>query len=194
MFLLRKRFWLTVLKLFALAYVGGMIWLQVPQLSYALGPKRPLPINSPKELASLGLDRPAFVSIAGTPDFDHAFEYPRYGLTMTYFNVREYDMMLLVRTYDKVDDDWLKLEHLLGRLKPFDREHFARRIREIYREQFSIEVPQGAYLLALDDVPRLSGWQVGAVAVAGTAWVAMLYFFFLWRRRRPVSPGPSPRP
>lgn len=190
MFLLRKRFWINVLKVAALAYVAGLILLQAPELRYDLGPHRPLPISGLDGLKSRHFGRATFVSIAGTPEFRYGFKYPRYGLTMTFFNVQGYDLFVVARTFEEVDDDWSRINHLVGRLTHFDRSPFARRVRQAYQGQFGVTVPKGAYLLAMDDVPRVGGWQVAAVLVALAAWAAMFWTFFL-RKRRPVSPESS---
>jgi hypothetical protein len=182
MFLLRRRFWLTVLKGFGLLFVGGMIWVQIPELRYDLGPKRPLAITGPEELSDGRFRRSTFVSIHGKPNFERAFVYRRYGLSYTYFNIEPYGTRLVVRTYDKVTDEWKELSRFLGKLCPFKDQPFSYRIREIYRERFQVDIPENAFFLALDDVPRPSGWQFGAVAFAGVLWLAMFYLFFLYRR------------
>jgi len=98
--------------------------------------------------------------------------------------VAPYGARLVVRTYDKVTDQWEDLRRFLGRLQPFAQQPFSYRIREIYRERAGIEIPEDAFFLALDDVPQASGWQLGALALSGVLWVGMLYGFFLRRRRR----------
>jgi hypothetical protein len=183
MFLLRKRFWLTVLKVFGLLFVGGMIWVQIPEILYDLGPKQPVNITDPDELSMERFGQAVFAAIHGKPDFENAFVYRRYGLGYTYFNVEPYGMRLVVRTYDKVTDEWKDLNRFLGKLRPFDGQPFSYRVRQIYDEKFQIEVPEKAFFLALDDVPRPSGWQLGAVVFAGVLWVAMFYLFFLYRRQ-----------
>jgi hypothetical protein len=182
MFLFRKRFWLTLLKIFGLAFVGGMIWVQLPELRYDLGPKRPREISNPEELSTERFPLATFVSIEGKPNFEKAFVYRRYGLSYTYFNVEPYGLRLVVRTYGKVTDEWRNLNRFLGKLRPFSRQPFSYRVRGIYRDKFQVEIPGDSFFLALDDVPRPSGWQFGAVAFAGVLWVVMLYLFFLYRR------------
>jgi hypothetical protein len=182
MFLLSKRFWLTVVKVFGLVFVGGMVWVQIPELRYDLGPKRPVEISGPEDLSIERFGHATFVSIAGKPNFKRAFVYRRYGLSYTYFTVDPYGMRLVVRTYEKVTDEWKDLNRFLGRLRPFKRQAFSYRIRHIYREKFSVEIPENAFFLALDDVPRSSGWQLGAMAFAGCLWAVMFYLFFLYRR------------
>lgn len=190
MFFLRKRFWLTVLKVVALVYVAGLMLLQVPELRYDLGRQRPVPIETPEDLRRGNFGHSTFVRVAGTPDFSHSFRYSRYGLYFTYFNVEEFGMRLLVKTFDRPNEDWRHLDHFLGRLSSFERHHFSRRISSVYQEEFGVSVPRGAYVLALDDVPELSGWQVGGMALMGVLWVVMFYFFFLWRRsKRPKEDG-----
>ncbi len=182
MFLPGKRFWVTVVKVIGLVFVGGMIWVQIPELQYDLGPERPVEISGPEDLSIDRFRHATFVSIAGKPNFKNAFVYRRYGLSYTYFNIEPYGMHLVARTYEKVTDEWKGLNRFLGRLRPFRRQAFSYRVRKIYRDKFSVEVPQDAFFLSLDDVPRINGWQLGAVGFAGVLWVVMLYLFFLFRR------------
>jgi hypothetical protein len=139
-------------------------------------------ISRPEDLSIGRIGHATFVSIRGRPTFERAFVYRRYGLSYTYFNVEPYGMHLVVRTYDRVTDEWKDLNRFLGRLRPFKRQAFSYRIRQIYREKFQVEVPEDALFLALDDVPRLNGWQLGTAAFAGILWLVMFYLFFLFRR------------
>ena len=182
--LLRGRFWLTVLKLFALVFVASMILIQIPELGYDFGPKEPVEISGPEELTPSRFSRATFVSLSGTPNFDRAFIYRRYGLSYTYFQIESYGTRLVVRTYEEVDDDWETITQFVGKLRPFGRQPFSYRIRDIYLDRFQEEIPQDAYFLALYDVPKTSGWQIGAVALAAVMWVVMFYMFFFFRRKK----------
>ena len=185
MFLFRLSFWLFLLKLFALAFVGMMAVMQIPELRYDFGAATPLAISGPEELQRLAPRKATFASVRGAPDFEQAFVYKRYGLAYTYFTAAPYGPMLVVRTHDTVDDQWRDIDTLVGRLRRFEDQPFSYRIREIYQEKVGLEVPETAYFLALHDVPRPSGWQIGAVAISSVAWLAMFYGFFLHRRLRP---------
>ena len=189
MFLLRKRFWLTVLKVLVLAVVARMMLLQAPELRYDLGPKRPVTISGPEDLASGDFGPSTFVAVTGTPDFEQAISHGRYGVVFNYFHLREYDTALMVRTYEPITEKWTQLDRFLGRLRPFGRQPFLRGLRRAYREEFDIEMPAGSYVLFMDDVPRLDGWQVGAVAFSGVLWLLMFYLFFLRRwAKAPLTP------
>ncbi len=182
LFLLRARFWSGILKVLALLFVGSMILVQVPELLYDLGPKTPVSISGPDELSSSKFTRATFVSIKGTPDFEKAFVYKRYGLSYTYFNIKPYGMRIVVRTYLPVTDDWKKLNRFLGKLRPFKHQPFHYRIRDIYREKFDIPVEKNAFFLALDDVPHLSGWQAGAFIFATLLWIVIFYMFYFYKK------------
>jgi hypothetical protein len=182
--LLRKVFWLTLLKLFALAFVAAMILIQIPELVYDFGPEEPVEIPGPEELGPARFHRATFVSISGIPNFDRAFIYRRYGLSYTYFLIEPYGIHLVARTYEEVGDDWKTVTQFVGKLRPFGRQPFSYRIRDIYRERFQEEIPEDAYFLALYDVPEASAWQIGAVALAAVLWVAMFYMFFFFFRRK----------
>ena len=178
-----KRFWLTIGKVLALLYVSGMLLVQVPELRYDLGSGEPLMIEGPQDLPAELPRRHVFVSLAGSPSFAHAFQYQRYGLNITYFTLEEYDLNVLVKTYDRVTDEWKGFDRFVGRLGSFDGHHFSSRLRVIFQEKAGVEVPQGAYVLGLYDNPRVDGWQMGAVIFSGALWAVMFYFFFLWRRK-----------
>ena len=185
-FLLKGRFWLTLLKVLALLFVGSMVLIQIPELSYDFGPKQPVEINSSKELTRSRFSKTTFASIEGIPNFDRAFIYQRYGLSYTYFTIEPYGINLVARTYEKVTDEWKDLTRFVGKLRPFDRQPFSYRIRQIYKERFKEDVPEDAFFLALYDVPKVSGWQIGAVIFASLLWGVMFYlfFFFKWMRRK----------
>jgi hypothetical protein len=170
-------------KLFALAFVAAMILIQIPELGYDFGPKEPVEIAGPEGLEPGRFNRATFVSLTGTPNFDRAFIYRRYGLSYTYFLIEPYGLGLVARTYEEVDDTWKTISQFVGKLRPFDRQPFSYRIRDIFEERFQEEIPQSAYFLAIYDVPKPSGWQVGAVALAGALWGLMFYMFFFFRRK-----------
>ena len=51
-------------------------------------------------------------------------------------------------------------------------------------EKFQVPVGEDAFFLALDDVPRLSGWQVGALIFASLLWIVMFYMFYFYKWRK----------
>jgi len=172
-----------LLKLGVLVFVSAMIAVQVPELMYDLGPDRPFPIGNPEDLSTKRFPSATFVSVSGKPDFRNAFIYRRYGLSYTYFTLQPYGLRLIVRTHSRVTDEWKALERFLGKLRPFRRQPFHYRIRDIYQEKFQVTIPEDAFFLALDDVPRINGWQVGALAFGSLLWFVMFYVFFLYRSK-----------
>ncbi|EFK07937.1 conserved hypothetical protein [delta proteobacterium NaphS2] len=183
-FIFRLKFWLHVLRIFGLLFVSGMIFIQIPELRYDFGPKRPVTIPDPKGLSAEKMPGTLFVSIKGTPDFERAFVYKRYGLSYTYFNIKPYGERLVVRTYEPVTDEWKNLTRFLGKLRHFDHQPFHYRIRDIYEEKFGVTIPEDAFFLALDDVPESNGWQVGAFLFACILWAVMFYMFYFYRWKR----------
>jgi hypothetical protein len=181
LFFLRGRFWLFVLKVLGLAFVSGMILVQIPEMRYGLGPKVPVDVSGPHELSFEKFPKATFVTVKGKPDFEKAFVYRRYGLSYTYFNLEPYGMRLVVRTHHSVNEEWGDLDRFLGKLRPFRYQPFHYRIKDIYRDMFDASVPSDAFFLALDDVPRLNGWQVGAVIFAALLWAVMFYMFFFFK-------------
>jgi hypothetical protein len=183
-FLRRKGFWLGILKFLALAYIALMLFIQIPELKYDFGPDVPVEISGPQDLTRERFPRATFVSIAGAADFDKAYIYPRYGLNYTYFIIEPYGRRLVARTYERVTDEWKSYDRFVGKLRPFHRQPFSYRIRQIYRDRFQTEIPRDAFFLALYDVPKPSAWQIGAVILAGVLGIALIYLFFFFKRFR----------
>jgi len=184
LFFLRKVFWLNLLKILALLFVGAMILMQIPELRYDLQEARPVFITGQDDMTQERFSSSTFVSISGTPDFEKAFIYQRYGLSYTYFTVKPYGMRLVVRTYNPVTAEWKDLNRFLGKLRPFNDQPFSYRIRQIFQDKYQTEVPEDAFFLGLEDIPKVSGWQIGAVIFAGTLWMVMFYMFFFFERTR----------
>lgn len=181
LFFLRGFFWCTLLKIGFLLFVGAMVVVQIPEVRYDLGPKEPVVLKGLDGLDDAHITKSTFVVVEGKPDFTNAFIYKRYGLSYSYFNIQPYGMHLVVRTYDKITDEWQALNRFVGKLRPFRRQPFHYRIRDIYDEKFQVKVPEEAYFLALDDVPRISIWQIGALCFASILWLCLFYFFFLFK-------------
>ena len=179
-----KKIALWGLKILVLVLVAGMLYVLWPEMIYNLGPKTPLLIENPAQLDENKITSSTFVSIAGKPDFSMGFIYKRYGLSHTYFNMEPYGLKLVVRTYDAVDDDWKQLKRVVGRLRPFSQQPFSYHIRDIYRDRFKVEIPRDAYFLALDNVPKLTGWLIAAFSFASLMWLVMFYFFFFYQRKK----------
>lgn len=173
-------------KLLALAYVAALALTQVPELRYDLGAKSPAAVDAEALGAPGGFTRSTFVSLRATPDFDRAFRLRTHGVTQTYFLTREYGERCLVCTYDSVTEDWRALNRLVGRLKPVRRQPFVRKAIAGYRERHGLVIPPDAYCLSLYDTPRVSAWQIAGVAGMAALWAALLYVFFLRRRRSAV--------
>ena len=186
-FPLVKRILLIAVKCAALLFVALMILVQLPEIRYDFSMTEPVKIESPDELFSAGIDRSTFVSIAGSANFEQAFVYRRYGMNYTYFTIEPYGIRLIVRTYETVTDDWNNIERFLGKLRPFDKQPFSYRIRSIFYEKFELNIPENSYFLGLRDVPKASGWQVGAIVFASVLWLVMFYMFFFFGRKPSVE-------
>jgi hypothetical protein len=176
-----KKIVLLVLKVAVLYVVATLAFLQGPELRYDLGERTPAAVTSQEELESLTVRYPVFVALHGHIDFGNAFTYQRYGLTFSYFTIKPYGLQIVARTHERVTDEWTQLDRFLGKLRPFKDQPFSYRIEEIFREKFNHAIPAGSYFLALDDVPGVSGWQIGAIVFSVLLWVVLFYFFFLYR-------------
>ena len=177
-----KRIFLFVLKLFLILVVTMMIRFQVPELRYDFGTNKPVQIESVDELSIGRFPASTFVSVHGKPDFSKAAIFSKHGVTFTYFLLKEYDAMLVVRTSEKVNEDWEQIDTHLGRLRPYNRMPFSRSVRAGFRDTLGVSIPENAFFLARDDVPRPNGWSIGAVSFASILWCILFYFFFVHRR------------
>ena len=182
-FFLRKRFWITALKVLFLVFIASMFLVQVGELRYDLGAKTPVQIDGVEQLQVQVGQNAVFASVRGKPNFERAFVYQRYGLSYTYFLLEPYHLRVVVRTYEKVGLEWEGLTRVVGKLRPFDDQPFSYAIEKIFQEQFGETVPPGAYFLGLYDVPKLSGWQVGAMSFAVVLWGVMFWLFFFFHPR-----------
>jgi hypothetical protein len=183
--LFRKIFWITTAKILVLAIVATMVVVQLPELFYDISGKNPVEITGNDDLEEKEITKSTFAAIDGTPDFSRAFVYQRYGLSYTYFVLKPYDPLVIVRTYESVDETWYDFSRFVGKLRPFDDQPFSYRIEEIMMEQFGEQVPDGSYFLGLYDVPKVNGWQIGTISLATVLIGVMIYFFFFfkWKRR-----------
>ncbi len=159
-----------------------MVKFQIPELRYDLGPKQPVHIESPEDLSNRHFGRSTFVSVRGTPDLSKAATFAKHGVRYTYFLLVEYGDKLVVRSPDIPTEEWADINFHVGRLRPYHRMPFSRSVRAGFAQLFDVNVPDDAFSLARDDVPRLSGWNLGAVGFAGVLWCVLAYFFFIHGR------------
>ena len=186
------RILLFVLKLFLLLVVTAMVRFQMPELRYDLGQKRPVHIRSADELSPDRFAEATFVAIHGKADLTKAASFAKHGVRYTYLLLEEYGTKLMVRTAEAVNEEWGQIDVHMGRLRPFHRMAFDRSVGAGFRTHFDVEIAADAFFLGRDDVPNLSGWNLGAVIFACTLWCVLFYFFFLHRwivttRRRMVA-------
>jgi hypothetical protein len=173
------RVFFTILKIFLLIVVTAMVRFQIPELRYDLGSKEPVSIESPGQLKQETSGHSTFASVKGKPDFTRAATFAKHGVQFTYFLLEGYDTKLVVRTSEPVTEEWTDIEFHLGRLRPYQRMPFSRSVRAGFRKNFDIGIPDGAFFLARDDVPKPSGWSIGATIFAGILWCVLFYFFFV---------------
>ncbi len=181
---LRKRYLWIPAKLLAMAFPTLLLVVQIPEMQYDLsGGGRPVEIATPEQLAGGRSSRATFAAVSGKIDFDKKLSHTTYGLAFTYFTLEGYGESIIVRTYNKVDDNWSGRDRFEGKLRPYNDMPFSRTVRAMFRERCGLAIPPGAFFLAHEDVPDLSGWNVGAVIFSTVLWATMFYFFFLRRRK-----------
>jgi hypothetical protein len=161
--------------------VTAMILFQIPELRYDLSSGEPVSVSSPNDLSPQRFPQSTFAAVQGTPNLDRAATLAMHGVPFTYFLLEDYGPKLVVRTSEQIDEDWTQIDRHLGRLRPYERMPFSRSIRAGFRRNFDVGIPADAMFLGRDDVPRLSGWSVGAVIFAGVLWCVLTYFFFIHR-------------
>jgi len=176
------RFFINILKLFLLLVVAMMVKFQIPELRYDFGTKEPVILSSPNDLSENYFDKTTFVSIHGKPDFSKAATFSMHGVIFTYFLLENYNTKLVVRTSEPVNEDWEQIELHLGRLRAYHRMPFSRSVRNGFNQNFDVNIPDNAFFLARDDVPKPNGWNIGATIFAGVLWCILFYFFFLHKR------------
>jgi hypothetical protein len=160
-------------------------------MRYDFGSKDPVVIESPQQLKALDVQHSTFASIKGTINFKRAATFATHGLKYTYFMLDEYDNMLIVRTYETIDESWAEIGQHVGRLKPYDQMPFSRSVRAGFKKNFDVMLADKAYFLGRDDVPGVSGWSVGATIFAVALWCILAYFFFIRKGGlRPIQVKP----
>jgi len=173
---------LTCIKVFLMVVVTAMVMFQIPNLLYDFGPKEPIRIESPEDLSAMNSSQSAFVSVRGKADLTKAASFAMHGVNYNYFLLQEYGPKLVVRTSEKLGEDWAGIEFHMGRLRPYRRMPFSRSVRAGFRKHFDIGIPEDAFFLARDYVPRVRGWTIGAVIFASILWCVLFYFFFIHYR------------
>lgn len=176
-----KSFFITCLGIFLVLVTTSMVYFQIPELRYDFGPKEPVMIESPDQLAGALTGRQVFASVKGTINFNRAATFSKHGVRYTYFMLNEYDTALVVRTYETIDESWAEMDRHLGRLRKYRRMPFSRSVRAGFHKNFDVTIPEKAFFLGRDDVPKLSGWSIGATIFAVVLWCILVYFFFVRR-------------
>lgn len=173
---------LTGIKLFLIIVVSSYFMFLIPELRYDFGPKEPIRIESLEQLEAARSPRAVFALVRGKADFSRAATFSKHGVRYTYFLLEEYGPRLVVRTAEKVSEEWEDIEFHVGRLRPYERMPFDRSVRAGFREKLGVGIPEGSFFLGRDDVPRAGGWSVGALIFASVLWVVLFYFFFVHNR------------
>jgi hypothetical protein len=173
------RVFLTLLKIFLLLVVAAMVRFQIPELSYDFGTREPVSIESKDELSLERFPRSTFASVQGKADFTKAATFSKHSVRYTYFLLEEYGVKLVVRTPEVLSEEWTQIDFHVGRLRPYNRMPFSRSVRAGFRELFDLGIPEDAFFLARDDVPKPNGWSIGAISFASILWFVLVYFFFI---------------
>lgn len=173
---------LTSIKLFLIIVVTSYFKFLIPELRYDFGPKEPIKIESLEQLTAVHSRGDVFASVRGKADFTKAATLSKHGVRYTYFLLDEYGPMLVVRTAEEVSEEWKHIEFHVGRLRPYKRMPFDRTVRAGFREKLDVGIPEDSFFLGRDDVPRPSGWLIGALVFSTVLWCVLFYFFFVHNR------------
>lgn len=181
-----KTILLTILKIFLLVVVAGMVRFQLPELRYDFTTGSPVRVESVDELSAACPGRSTFASVRGKGDLSKAATFVKYGVRYTYFLLEGYGNKIVVRTPEGVNEQWSAIDYHIGRLGPYDRMPFSRSVRAGFRSLFDVGIADDALFLARDDAPQPNGWSIGAVIFACLLWCVLAYFFFVHSR---IFPG-----
>ncbi len=179
---------LFILKLFLMFVVTMMVRFQIPELRYDFGSAGPMEIASPNDLTPGRFQGSTFAAVRGRPDLERAAVCASHGVPFSYFLLADYGVVLVVRSPEQVTDRWVDIDRHIGRLKPYARMEFRRTVRVGFQQNFGLTIPEDAYFLARDDVPKPNGWSIGATVFASILWCVLAYSFFIHRRWR-LWPG-----
>jgi hypothetical protein len=184
---------LALVKMLIMAVATLMIIVQIPELRYDLASGEPVQITAADQLSPARYAGPTLAVVHGTPDFERAAIFAKHGVQFTYFLLEEYGTALVVRAPEPLTEEWKQIDRHVGRLRTYARMPFRRSIRAGFRSNFGVELPEDALFLARDDVPRLSGWAIGAAVFSTALWCILFYCLFIWHgtriaRRRPPRP------
>ena len=180
--LVTGQFWLTLIKVFLVAFVLFMVVIQIPELAYDTLGNRPVVIDSPSDLDPRLLEGSSYAKISGTANFEYAFVYERYGLSYTYFTLDPYGIQIIARAYGADTTEWESMTLFEGKLRPFESQPFSYVISGIFAEQTGSAPASDAYYLGVGDIPAANGWQIGSIIFAVLMLAAMIYFFFFFHR------------
>lgn len=183
-FLVSAKLWLNAIKAFLIAFVLVLIAMQIPELMYDALWNEPVVIDSPEDLDPQLLEGSSYARIEGSPTFEYAFIYERYGLRYIYFTLEGYDRQVLARAYgqDVNLEEWRQKTSVSGKLRPFEGQPFSYNIEEIFEDENGVAVPEEAYYLGVGDIPAINAWQVGSITFALILLGAMVYFFYFFKR------------
>lgn len=173
---------LTCVKIFLMIVVTAYFKFLIPELRYDFGPKEPVKIESMEQLSAARSSRSVFASIRGKADFTKSVAFVKYGVRYTYFLLEEYGPRLVVRTPEQAGEEWADIDFHIGRLRPYQRMAFDRSVSAEFRTRQGIEIPEDAFFLGRDDVPRPNGWLIGALVFSSVLWCVLFYFFFIHGR------------
>jgi len=188
-----RRILINVLKLAALAFPVLLLYVQIPELRYDIGPAEPAEVHKVDDLKPFAGKHSTFVAIHGKGIFDKAFIYKTHGQAYLYFPVESYGETLIIRSYERPteenEDQWQRIDRWVGRLQPLRKLAFKRHVLRAFKERYGVDVPADAFYLARDDVPKLSGWQIGAIVYAILLLIALLFFFYVrpWLKAKKVK-------
>lgn len=186
-----RRIVIKVLKLVALAFPVLLFYTQIPELRYDHGPKTPVEIRGVDDLKPLAGKHSTFVAVHGKGDFDKAIIYKTHGQAYLYFLVKSYGETLVIRSYEKPteenEDQWKRIDRWVGRLQPMRKMAFKGTVLGHFQREHGADVTLDGFFLARDDVPKVSGWQIGAISYSILLFLALLFFLFIrprWKARK----------
>lgn len=137
---------------------------------YALSGDAPLIPGEGQPLASY-TDR--FVQVTGTPEYDLAVGYRRYGVPSYWYPLAEYGHRVIVKA-DQPLPRRAGPQPFQGRLRPVEGTAFSGRVLDRFRLEKGLRIPAGGYVIAADEPPQLFQPMLFLAAPATLVWLGLL--------------------
>ncbi|MHB0870074.1 MAG: hypothetical protein ACYC66_12610 [Chloroflexota bacterium] len=155
--------------LFLVSWAGTLL-LVGGSIAYALSGDAPLTPGEGQPLASY-TDR--FVQLTGTPEYDLAVGYRRYGVPSYWYPLAEYGHRVIVKT-DQPLPRRAGPQPFQGRLRSVEGTAFSGHVLDRFLQEKGLRVPAGGHVIAADEPPQLFLPMLFLAAPVTLVWLGLL--------------------